>query len=39
MTMQSNPQNAGFLHSAGGQSILMIAALAVIVTLAWFYVF
>lgn len=39
MTMQSDQQGAGFVHSPGGQMVMLCAALAVIIAGAWFYVF
>jgi len=39
MTMQSDHQGAGFLQSAGGQMVLLIVVLAVVLAGAWFYVF
>ena len=39
MTMQSDQQGAGFVHTAGGEMVMLCAALAVIIVGAWFYVF
>ena len=39
MSMQSSQQGAGFVHTAGGQMILLCVALAVVIAGAWFYVF
>jgi hypothetical protein len=40
MTMQtSNPKHSGFLYSVAGQTTVMGIVLAVIVLLAWRYVF
>lgn len=39
MSVQSSQQGAGFIHSVGGQMIMLCVALAVVMTGAWFYVF
>jgi len=38
MTTQSDHHNQGFIYSAGGQTILLLAALIVITAIAWTYV-
>ncbi len=37
MTMQSDHHDAGFIHSVAGQ--MLIGGFAVVMVLAWFYVF
>jgi hypothetical protein len=39
MTMQSDQQGAGFVHSVGGQMLMLCVVLAVVLAGAWFYVF
>lgn len=39
MTMQSEHHGADFIHSVGGQMILLTGGLAVVIIVAWFYVF
>ncbi len=39
MTMQSDQPGAGFIHSAGGQMLMLCAVLAAVIAGAWFYVF
>jgi hypothetical protein len=39
MTMQSDQHQGGFLQSAAGQTTLLIGGLAIVMVLAWFYVF
>jgi hypothetical protein len=36
--MQSDHHDQGFIHTAGGQTILLIAAVIVVTAIAWFYV-
>jgi len=37
MTMQNNQQNQGFIHTAGGQTTILLVALIVIIAIAWNY--
>lgn len=39
MTMQREHQQAGFMQSAAGQTIILAAVLVVVMAVAWFYVF
>ncbi len=39
MTMQSEHHQAGFMQSAAGQTIIVVAALVIVMAVAWFYVF
>lgn len=38
MTMQSDHHDQSFIHTAGGQTVLLLAALIVVTVIAWFYV-
>ena len=38
MTMESNQEKGGLLHSAGGQVMLLCLAIAAILIVAWLYV-
>ena len=38
MTMHSDHHDQSFIHTASGQTILLVAALIVVTALAWFYV-
>jgi hypothetical protein len=37
ITMQSDHHEQSFIHTAGGQAILLLAALVVLTAIAWFY--
>lgn len=37
MTMQSDHHEQSFIYTAGGQAILLLAALVVLTAIAWFY--
>jgi len=39
MTMQSNQEQGGLLHSAAGQMTLMCVAAVAVLIVAWLYVF
>ena len=39
MTMQSEHHQAGFMQSVAGQMVMLAAGLAVVLVVAWFYVF
>ena len=38
MTMQSEHHNQSFIHTAGGQAILLLVALIVVTSIAWKFV-